>query len=390
MGFILEKIEEAIKELLIGWIESNMTNMFTDVNDKVGTIAAEVGKTPSSWDSSIYQMIRGLSENVIVPIAGIIITFVLCYELISMITEKNNLHDMDTWMFFKWFFKAAVAIYLVTNTFDIVMAVFDIGQNVVTGAAGVISGDTNIDIESTLEQMRASMETMGIGELLGLSIETLLISLCLKIMSILITVILYGRMIEIYCTVSIAPIPIATMSNREWGSIGTNYLKGLFALAFQGFLIMVCVAIYAVLINNMIIAANIHSALFSVAAYTVILCFSLFKTGSLAKSLFNALCDSRVRLKIYSVIYAVPPWLYKVYSKKGLGRSAESHYPTMCLEDIKALPIGELAAKDCALFMWITFPCMQEALQVLEAWGFEYKTTAIVWIKQNRESDSLI
>ena len=218
MGFILEKIEEAIKELLIGWIESNMTNMFTDVNDKVGTIAAEVGKTPSSWDSSIYQMIRGLSENVIVPIAGIIITFVLCYELISMITEKNNLHDMDTWMFFKWFFKAAVAIYLVTNTFDI----------------------------------------------------------------------LYGRMIEIYCTVSIAPIPIATMSNREWGSIGTNYLKGLFALAFQGFLIMVCVAIYAVLINNMIIAANIHSALFSVAAYTVILCFSLFKTGSLAKSLFNA------------------------------------------------------------------------------------------------------
>ena len=203
MGFILEKIEEAIKELLIGWIESNMTNMFTDVNDKVGTIAAEVGKTPSSWDSSIYQMIRGLSENVIVPIAGIIITFVLCYELISMITEKNNLHDMDTWMFFKWFFKAAVAIYLVTNTFDIVMAVFDIGQNVVAGAAGVISGDTNIDIESTLEQMRASMETMGIGELLGLSIETLLISLCLKIMSILITVILYGRMIEIYCTVSI-------------------------------------------------------------------------------------------------------------------------------------------------------------------------------------------
>ena len=288
MGFILEKIEEAIKDLLMGWIESNLTNMFTDVNDKVGTIATEVGKTPASWDANIYQMIRGLSENVIVPIAGIIITFVLCYELISMITEKNNLHDTDTWMFFKWFFKAAVAIYLVTNTFDIVMAVFDIGQNVVAGAAGVINGSTSIDIDATLAEMRTSMEAMGIGELLALSIETLLISLCLKIMSILITVILYGRMIEIYCTVSIAPIPVATMSNREWGSIGDNYLKALFALAFQGFLIMICVGIYAVLINNMIIAANIHSALFSVAAYTVILCFSLFKTGSLAKSLFNA------------------------------------------------------------------------------------------------------
>ena len=288
MGFILEKIEEAIKELLMGWIESNLTNMFTDVNDKVGTIAAEVGQTPASWDANIYQMIRGLSENVIVPIAGIIITFVLCYELISIITEKNNLHDTDTWMFFKWFFKAAVAIYLVTNTFDIVMAVFDIGQNVVAGAAGVINGSTSIDIDATLTEIRTSMETMGIGELLALSIETLLISLCLKIMSILITVILYGRMIEIYCTVSIAPIPVATMANREWGSIGNNYLKALFALAFQGFLIMICVGIYAVLINNMIIADNIHSALFSVAAYTVILCFSLFKTGSLAKSLFNA------------------------------------------------------------------------------------------------------
>ena len=288
MGSILEKITEAIKEMLIGMIESNLTNMFTDVNEKVGTIAGEVGRTPSTWNGSIYAMIRGLSESVIVPIAGIIITFVLCYELISMITEKNNMHDMDTWMFFKWFFKASVAIYLVTNTFDIVMAVFDIGQSVVGGAAGVIHGTTNIDIASTLDTMRTSMEAMGVGELLGLAIETLVISLCLKIMSILITVILYGRMIEIYCTVSIAPIPIATMSNREWGSIGTNYLKGLFALAFQGFLIMICVGIYAVLINNMIIAVNIHSALFSVAAYTVILCFSLFKTGSLSKSLFNA------------------------------------------------------------------------------------------------------
>lgn len=234
MGSILEKIEQALKDMLIGWIESNLTNMFTDVNEKVGTIAAEVGQTPSGWNGGVYQMIRGLSENVIVPIAGIIITFVLCYELISMITEKNNLHDMDTWVFFKWFFKAAVAIYLVTHTFDIVMAVFDIGQNVVSGAAGVIHGNTSIDIDATIAQMRTGMENMGVGELLGLSIETLLISLCLKIMAILITVILYGRMIEIYCTVSIAPIPIATMSNREWGSIGTNYLKGLFALAISG------------------------------------------------------------------------------------------------------------------------------------------------------------
>ena len=160
MGSILEKIEQALKDMLIGWIESNLTNMFTDVNEKVGTIAAEVGQTPSGWNGGVYQMIRGLSENVIVPIAGIIITFVLCYELISMITEKNNLHDMDTWMFFKWFFKAAVAIYLVTHTFDIVMAVFDIGQNVVSGAAGVIHGNTSIDIDATIAQMRTGIVQM--------------------------------------------------------------------------------------------------------------------------------------------------------------------------------------------------------------------------------------
>ena len=288
MDFIIDAIVEWLKGLLVDGIMGNLDGLFNNVNEQVGGIASQVGTTPADFNAGVFSMIRQISETVVLPIAGIILTFVMTYELIQMLIDRNNLHDIDTWMFFKWFFKAAVAIYLVTNTFDIVMAVFDIGQNVVAGAAGVISGDTNIDIESTLEQMRASMETMGIGELLGLSIETLLISLCLKIMSILITVILYGRMIEIYCTVSIAPIPIATMSNREWGSIGTNYLKGLFALAFQGFLIMVCVAIYAVLINNMIIAANIHSALFSVAAYTVILCFSLFKTGSLAKSLFNA------------------------------------------------------------------------------------------------------
>ena len=285
MDLIWQKFTEWLKELLVSGIMDNVNGLFDNVNSRVAGIAGQVGATPQGWNSGVYGMIRTLSDNVILPIAGVILAFVMTLELIQLITEKNNMHDVDTWMFFKWFFKAAVAIYLVTHTFDIVMAVFDIGQNVVSGAAGVIHGNTSIDIDATIAQMRTGMENMGVGELLGLSIETLLISLCLKIMAILITVILYGRMIEIYCTVSIAPIPIATMSNREWGSIGTNYLKGLFALAFQGFLIMVCVGIYAVLINGMIIADNIHSALFSVAAYTVILCFSLFKTGSLAKSI---------------------------------------------------------------------------------------------------------
>ena len=285
---IIDAIEDWLRELLINMITGNLTTLFDDVNTKVGTIATEVGRTPQSWNSSIFNMVRNLSENVIVPIAGLIITFVLCYELITVITEKNNMHDIDTFIFFKYVFKACVAVYLLSNTFDITMAVFDVAQSVVNSAGGIISGNTSIDITSTIATMQTEMEAMELGGLVQLALETMIISLCLKIMSILITVILYGRMIEIYLTVSVAPIPFATMTNREWGGIGTNYFKSLFALGFQGFFLMVCVAIYAVLVNNMIIATDIHAALFSIAAYTVILCFSLMKTGSLSKAIFGA------------------------------------------------------------------------------------------------------
>ena len=233
-------------------------------------------------------MIQNLSQSVMVPIAGMIITFVLCYELISMITERNNMHDIDNWMFFKWVFKSFIAVYLVTHVFDITMAIFDVGQHLVNSAAGVIGSNSSIDIQSTMSAMETAMESMEIGELLQLALETMLVSMCMKIISILITVVLYGRMIEIYLYTSVAPVPFATMTNREWGQIGNNYARGLLALGFQGFFIMVIVGIYCVLVNSMTVAADIHSALFSIAAYTVILCFALFKTGGISKSIFNA------------------------------------------------------------------------------------------------------
>ena len=288
MDFLWDKITEWLKEMLIGGIVSNLSGMFDATNQKVAEISGQVGLSPQAWNGSIFSMIQNLSENVIVPIAGLVITYVLCYELISMVTEKNNMHDVDTSMFFKWVFKAFVAVYLVTHTFDITMAVFDMAQHVVSGAAGVIGGSTEIDVAAALASMQSGLDAMEIPELLLLVMETSLVSLCMKIMSVLITVILYGRMIEIYLYCSVSPIPFATMTNREWGQIGNNYLKSLFALGFQGFLIMICVGIYAVLVNNMIIADNLHSAIFSLAAYTVILCFSLFKSGALAKSIFSA------------------------------------------------------------------------------------------------------
>ena len=285
---IFEAIEEWMRELLTGMVQSNLTTMFTDVNDKTGQIATQVGQTPQGWNSSIFNMIQGLSNSVIIPIAGMIITFVLCYELISMLTERNNMHEIDTWMFFKYFVKMWIAVYLVSNTFTITMAVFDVGQSVVNSAAGVISGDTAIDISEAIADIETTMEAMEIGDLVVLALETLIVSFGMKIMSVVITVIMYGRMIEIYLYTSVAPIPFATMSNKEWGQIGLNYFRGLFALAFQAFLMMVCVGIYAVLVSGLQMSGDLSSALFGVAAYTVILCFSLMKTGSLSKSIFNS------------------------------------------------------------------------------------------------------
>ena len=285
---LFEEIEKWMRQLLSGMVTSNLTNMFTDVNQKTGEIASQVGQTPQGWNGSIFSMIRSLSNSVIIPIAGMIITFILCYELISMVTSANNMHDVDTFMFFKYFFKMWVAVWIVSHTFDMVMAIFDVGQHVVNSAAGVIGGSTAIDISSLVGQISTTMQTMEMGELVLLALETLLVSFGMKVMSVIITVVLYGRMIEIYLYSSVAAIPFATMSNREWGQIGNNYLRGLLALAFQGFFIMVCVAIYAVLVSTMQISDNMHSALFGIAAYTVMLCFALLKTGSLSKSVFNA------------------------------------------------------------------------------------------------------
>ena len=288
MDSIFDKITQAINNFLISLIEGSLSTMFNDVNEKVGTIATEVGKTPQQWNASVFSIIQTLSENVVLPIAGLIITFVLCYELITMITEKNNLHDVDTFMFFKYIFKACVAVFITTHTFDIIMAVFDLGQYVVRQSAGVIGANTNIDISAALTDMRTTLEAMGTGELVLLMLETALVSLCMKILSVCITVVIFGRMIEIYIYSSVGAIPFATMTNREWGQIGNNYLRGLVALGFQGFFIMVCVGIYAALVNGFIVTTDIHATIFSIAAYTVVLCFTLFKTGSISKSIFNA------------------------------------------------------------------------------------------------------
>jgi hypothetical protein len=288
MQGLLDKIEQAIREFFIGLIESNLTTMFVDVNEKTATIAEQIGQTPQGWNGNIFSMIRSLSETVIIPIAGMIITFVLCYELITMITEKNNLHDGDSFSFFKYFLKMWVAVFLVTRTFNITMAIFDVAQHVVNAASALIRGSAYIDISTVLAGMLAGLQDKGIAELAALSMETLLVGNAMKLLSVLITVILYGRMIEIFLTCSVAPIPFATLANREWGQMGNNYLRNLAALGFQGFFMMVCVAIYTVLVQSIILTENIHASIFQIAAYTLLLCFSLFKTGSLSKSIFNA------------------------------------------------------------------------------------------------------
>lgn len=289
MGGIVDLITEFIKDMLTSWVTSNLTNMFNDVNDKVGQVAVEVGKTPSTWNSSIFAMVRNISDTVMVPIAGMIISAILCYELITMIMDKNNMHDFDTSLFIRYLGKACIAVVLLSKTFDITMAIFDVGNHIVINAAGAINATATIDVEATLLSMFTNqLSGMSMGELFGLGLETMIVSFGMKIMSAVITVIIFGRMIEIYLYISVAPVPFSTLGNREWGGIGTNYIKALIALAFQGFFLMVCVGIYSALVASLSVAGNIHSALWTIVAYTVVLCFSMGKTSSLSRSIMHA------------------------------------------------------------------------------------------------------
>ncbi len=288
MDYIKEQITEWLKEILTDGIISNLSGLFDNVNQEIGEITTQVGMTPQGWNGGIYSLIHNLSETVIVPIAGLILAFVMTLELIQLIMDKNNMHDVDTWMFFKWIFKTACAILIVTNTWNIVMAVFDVAQSVVNSASGVIVGNTSIDISSTMTDLETRLMDMELGALFGLWFQSLFIGVTMWALSICIFIITYGRMIEIYLVTSIAPIPMATMTNREWGQMGQNYLRSLFALGFQAFLIIICVGIYAVLIQNIATETDIIAALWTCVGYTVLLCFTLFKTGSLSKSIWNA------------------------------------------------------------------------------------------------------
>lgn len=287
MQSILEQITDWLKSMIISGIMGNLSGMFDSVNQQVGQIAGDVGTTPANFSPAVFSMIRNISESVILPIAGMVLTFIACYELIQMLIEHNNLANFETWTFFKWVFKTFLAVTLISNTFNITMAVFDVAQQVISRSGGLISGSTSVS-NATLTAMQATLEGMDLGPLLGLYLQTFVVQVTMLALSAIIFVIVYGRMVEIYLMVSLAPIPFATFGNHEQSHTGQNYLRSLFALGFQGFLIMICVGIYAVLIQNLSFSDNIISSIWGVLGYTILLAFTLFKTGSLAKSVFAA------------------------------------------------------------------------------------------------------
>ena len=288
MDFIWNKVTEWLKGILIGGIMGNLQGLFDNVNQQVSGIAGQVGTTPQAWNSGVYSMIRSLSDNVILPIAGVILAIMMTMELLQLVLEKNNLQSFETWIFFKWIFKTFCAILIVTNTWDIIMGIFDAAQSVVRSAAGIIRADTDIDLVQVIGDLEVRLQEMELGALLGLWFQTLFVGVTLQALSICIFVIVYGRMVEIYVVTSLAPIPMATMMNHSWGQMGQNYLRSLFALGFQAFHIIVCVAIYAVLVHTIAVGTDVVAAIWTCIGYTVLLCFSLFKSGGVAKQIFGA------------------------------------------------------------------------------------------------------
>lgn len=287
MDSIIEDITTWLKEMLVDGIMNNLSGMFSSVNEEVAEVATNVGQTPSSFSPAVFALIKNVSETVIMPIAGLILTFIACYELIQLIIDHNNLANFESWIFFKWIMKTFIAVTLVSNTFDITMAVFDVAQNVIAKSGRLISGSTAIS-NSLLTGMQSTIEGMDLGPLLGLWLQSFVVQICTMALSAVIFVIIYGRMIEIYLMVSLAPIPLSTFGNREQSMVGQNYMRALFALGFQGFLILICVGIYAALVKNVSVSGDIIGSLWGILGYTVLLCFTLFKTGALAKSIFNA------------------------------------------------------------------------------------------------------
>lgn len=287
MSRVLDAFAEWLKEILISFITGNLTGLFDNVNNSVGDVTNLVGQDPSSFNPAIFNLIRNISETVILPIAGIVLTFVACIELIHLVIDHNNLANFETWFIFKWIFKTACAIYLISNVFTITMAVFDVASHVVRNSGSLISGSTAVN-QSQLDAMTTTLESMDIGPLLGLAFSSMIVSITLRILSAFIFVIVYGRMIEIYMTVSLAPIPFSTFASREAGMMGKNYFRSIAALGFQGFLMMVCIGIYAVLVQTISFSSDITGSIWGVIGYTALLCFSLLKTSSLARSIFHA------------------------------------------------------------------------------------------------------
>ncbi len=287
MSFLTDWITDFLRTLFIDGIMNNLGGLFTAVNNQVGEIATQVGTPPAAWNPGVFALVRNLSETVVLPIAGLVLTFVATWELISIIIEKNNLHDVDTWIFFKWMLKTAVAVVILSNTFNAVMAVFDVAQSVVNRAGGIIGGSTAVNPDM-LTNFQTQLEAMDIGPLIGLWLQSFLIQVIVSALDIVIFVIVYGRMIEIFLLTSLAPIPFATLSNPQFGSMGQNYFKSLCAVAFQGFLMLVCVAIYAVLVQTIATGGDPIGAVWKSIGMTVLLVFTLFKTGTLAKSVMGA------------------------------------------------------------------------------------------------------
>ena len=283
---LFDKIEEFFRELLLGGIQANLESMFLDINDKVNTIATDVGQTPMGFNGDVFNFIKNINDSVIVPIAGLIITAVLCIELISMVVNKNNMHDTDTFDFFRYIIKMWVAVWIASHAFEFSMAVFDVAQTMVSKSAEVINTSATISQDQIITLMD-TIKDKNLGELMMILFETSLVKIALQIISIVITLVVYGRMFEIYVYSSVSSIPFATMGNRDWGTIGTNYIKGLFALGLQGLFLMVCLGIYVVLVKTINIT-DIHTSIFGILGYAILLGMTMMKSGTLAKSILNA------------------------------------------------------------------------------------------------------
>ncbi len=301
MDFVFERLDLWIKGILADTVCSNLRSMMETIQTLTVGLDSELALSPDSYNADMWSMLQNVIDSAIVPVASLVLTAIMCLELISWLNEQNNMRTTGDIMaqFVKFIVRLFIGVLLVQKSYDITLWVFRLSNFVIFNAIGTINTSISADIlsGSSLEAIKETLVTLEIGDLLTIIGVSFLASLATVIIQAAAWIVILGRVIQIYMYCSVGAIPYATLTHKETSGIGKNYLLNLAALGFQGFFMLIAIAMYGYLINDAISKldpGDLVSPMGFISFVLKLLCcggallFTLIGSKSLSKSIFNA------------------------------------------------------------------------------------------------------